>query len=84
MDARGVAPENPATMSRLRIHVDADVSAVAMAHSGPDYAGPLVTPFTDHVADGTTFLFPVTYNAADIVTCDRRSIRSTSDTTTPR
>lgn len=38
-----------------------DIAKKAFAAKGID-----VSPFTDHVKDGTTFLFPITDNAADI------------------
>jgi multiple sugar transport system substrate-binding protein len=48
-----------------------DAALAAHASAGRD-----VTPFTDHVKDGTTFLFPVTYNAADIVAYLRPTLDS--------
>lgn len=51
----------------------AGTDAALAAHAA---AGLDVTPFTDHVADGTTFLFPVTYNAADIVAYLRPALDS--------
>jgi len=39
----------------------ADIAIKAFADKGID-----VSPFTDHVKDGTTFLFPITEHAADV------------------
>jgi multiple sugar transport system substrate-binding protein len=48
-----------------------DAALAAHASAGRD-----VTPFTNHVKDGTTFLFPVTDNAADIVAYLRPTLDS--------
>jgi multiple sugar transport system substrate-binding protein len=43
------------------VSTSAEIATKAFAAKGID-----VTPFTDHVKDGTTFLFPITDHAADI------------------
>jgi multiple sugar transport system substrate-binding protein len=43
------------------ISSSADLAIKAYADKGID-----VSPFTDHVKDGTTFLFPITEHAADV------------------
>ncbi|MGH3370969.1 MAG: extracellular solute-binding protein, partial [Nocardioidaceae bacterium] len=43
------------------VSTSAEIATKAFADKGVD-----VTPFTDHVKDGTTFLFPITDHAADI------------------
>lgn len=55
-----------------KIVADEGVVFPAVASVIPDAAaaflakGVDVTPFTQHIADGTTFLFPITANAADV------------------